>query len=305
MSLDPTGARIHLALERDDHVVTAEVAAVGAALRALTVDGVDCVARYPDGMAAPGAAGIVLVPWANRIRDGRWNLDGEAQQLAITEPTLGTAVHGLLAHAPYLWSQTDTAVTLRSAVFEQPGYPFTLETSVTYALTPQGVTVTHTVRNSSGRPAPVVIGAHPYVALGDVPADRLTLTSSGATVFTVDDRLLPTGSAPVPAALDLRGGRVLADLTLNDAYTDLTRGDAGVARHTLADDRGRTVTLWQDAAFGFTQFYTHTSYPGRDIALAVEPMTAPADAFNSGIGVRWLKPDATMTAVWGIGYTAA
>lgn len=305
MSLDPTGARIRLSLERDGHVVSAEVAAVGASLRALTVDGVDCVARYPDGIAAPGAAGAVLVPWPNRIRDARWTHDGVPQLLAVTEPELGTALHGLLRYSPYLWSQTDTAVTLRSAVFEQPGYPFTLETSVTYALTASGATVTHVIRNACSRPAPVAVGAHPYLALGDVPASELTVTSPGATVFTVDDRLLPTGTAPVSAAVDLRDGRVLADVTLNDAYADLARDADGIARHTLADRAGRTVTLWHDASFGFAQLYTHRSFPGRDVALAVEPMTAPADAFNSGTGLRWLAPEETLTAVWGIGYTAA
>jgi aldose 1-epimerase len=36
------------------------------------------------------------------------------------------------------------------------------------------------------------------------------------------------------------------------------------------------------------------------VALAVEPMTAPANALNTGEGVRWLEPEETWTVQWGI-----
>jgi aldose 1-epimerase len=38
--------------------------------------------------------------------------------------------------------------------------------------------------------------------------------------------------------------------------------------------------------------------PGQ--AVAIEPMTAPADAFNSGAGLRWLESGESWTVRWGI-----
>ena len=35
-------------------------------------------------------------------------------------------------------------------------------------------------------------------------------------------------------------------------------------------------------------------------AVAIEPMTAPADALNSGVGLRRLNPGETWTLEWGI-----
>ena len=35
-------------------------------------------------------------------------------------------------------------------------------------------------------------------------------------------------------------------------------------------------------------------------AIAVEPMTAPADALNSGLGLRWIEPGASWSGHWGI-----
>lgn len=305
MSFDPTGVQIHLSLERDGHSVTADITQVGAALRGLTVDGVDLIARFPEGIPAPGASGVVLVPWPNRVRDGRWTHDGVEEQLAITEVARGNASHGLLRFTAYAISETDGAVTLRANVVPQTGFPFLLETSVTYALTTDGVVVTHWIRNASATPAPVAIGVHPYLTVGDAPADELTLRSDAAEEILVDDRLLPVETVPVTDEHDLRAGRVVADLELDTAYTGLTRDAEGEATHHLSDAHGNTTTLWQDENFGWVQFFTHRSYPGHDVAVAVEPMTAPADALNSGDGLIWIAPEDTLTATWGIRFTPA
>jgi aldose 1-epimerase len=34
--------------------------------------------------------------------------------------------------------------------------------------------------------------------------------------------------------------------------------------------------------------------------VAIEPMTAPANAFNTGAGLRWLAPGESWTLRWGI-----
>ena len=79
----PTGAQY--ALRSADGRVTAEIAQVGASLRAFTVGGVDLVPRYPLDAATPAGSGTVLVPWPNRVRDGRWTQRGRQRQLAITD----------------------------------------------------------------------------------------------------------------------------------------------------------------------------------------------------------------------------
>lgn len=305
MSFDPTGIQIHLTLERDGHVVTADITQVGAALRGLTVDGVDLIARFPEGMPAPGASGVVLVPWPNRVRDGRWSHDGVQEQLAITEVARGNASHGLLRFTAYSVSETDGAVTLRASVVPQTGYPYLLETAVTYALTVDGVAVTHWIRNASAVPAPVAIGVHPYLCVGAAPAAEVTLRSAATQEIVVDDRMIPIETVAVSADHDLSAGRTLADLTLDTAYAGLARDADGIASHHLTDRAGNTTTLWQDASFGWVQFFTNRSYPGHDVALACEPMTAPADAFNSGEGLRWIEPEDTITATWGVRFTPA
>ena len=157
MAADPTGTRF--TLHAAD--VSAEITEVGAALRALRVGSVDLVPDYPDDAPTPAASGIILVPWPNRVRDGRWEDDGELRQLAITEPKLGNASHGLLRFASYrVEEQTDAALTLRADVVPQTGYPYHLATRVTYRLGERGIRVTHEITNIGDGDAPHPVAVH-------------------------------------------------------------------------------------------------------------------------------------------------
>ena len=89
----PTGRQFEL--RSIDGRATAEVAQVGAALRAFAVDGVDLVPRYPREMPTPVASGVVLVPWPNRVRDGKWTQRGQTRQLAITHADKGITINAI------------------------------------------------------------------------------------------------------------------------------------------------------------------------------------------------------------------
>lgn len=300
LPVDPTGRRFRLAEQN----ATAEISQVGAALRALTVDGVELVPRYPDDIPTPTASGVVLVPWPNRVRDGRWTQRGITRQLSLSEPALGNASHGLLRFAPYSpEEEAPDRVTLRADIFPQTGYPFALQTRVTYTLAGDGISVRHEVRNAGAEDAPVAIGAHPFVFIGTADTADLVLESSGTTRVLVDERKLPIGEAPVDATTDLRDGRRLGDLDLDTAYRDLARDDRGHARSTLTAPDGTSLTLWQGEGFDWTQVFTTDRFPGHPLAVAIEPMTAPADALNSGAGLRWLAPGESWTLEWGVSRT--
>jgi aldose 1-epimerase len=292
----PTGIQVELF----DGRVTAVVTEVGAFLRSLTVDGTEIVESFPADELPKQSQGAVLVPWPNRVRDGRWQLDGEPMQLDISEPKFGNASHGLLRNTAYAVERvSDARVILRAPIHPTRGYPFSLATEVEYSLDVDGISVTHRLTNRGRTAAPAGVGAHPYLRIGDTPSADLTLTSTGETVVVVDERLNPIGTAPVPLDKDLRTSPLVGDLTLDDAYTDLDVV-GGRVEHVLAAPDGSTVTLWADEAFAWVQVFVSTKLrPGR-VALAVEPLTMPANAFNSGDGLTWLEPGDTLEVHWGI-----
>ena len=134
------------------------------------------------------------MPWPNRVRDGRWNHDGRTLQLDITDPESHDALHGLLCAVEYQCiAQSVSSVTVAAPIRHRDGYPFDLDTTVHYQLSTTGLTATHTIRNVGLRCAPVALGAHPFLSIGDVPVDQMTLTVNGHTHIDVDEQRIPVG----------------------------------------------------------------------------------------------------------------
>lgn len=291
----------------DAHSARAEIGTVAAVLRSLTVAGVAVTEPVPADAPPPQGCGIVLVPWPNRVRDARWRLDGVEQRLDVTEPARGNAIHGLLRNTEYaVLDRTAAAVTLGALIPPQHGWPFLLDTRVRYALRPDGLTVTHGVTNPGARRAPWAAGAHPYLRIGATPVADLTLTLHAGTWFAADERKNPVAEHPVDGTpQDLRGGVRVGELDLDTAFGAVTPRDGVAARLTAPD--GAAVELRQDTGWGYAQVYTPRDFPrpeGRGLAIAVEPMTAPPDALNSGRGLRWLEPGESAERTWGIRYTS-
>lgn len=270
----------------------------GGALRLLEHDGRPLLDGFGEDEMASAGRGQLLVPWPNRIRDGAYSFGGRDLQLALTEPALGNASHGLVRWVAWsLEEHTSRSVALTYRLMAQSGYPWSLDLRVVYDLSADGLTVTQSATNLADSAAPYASGAHPYLAVGPGPVDGWELTLPASTRSLVDDRLLPVGREDVTGTShDFRIARPIKDLALNDAFTDLDRDAEGTATAVLTDPAsGHGVALWVDDAHPWLQVYT-----GKRGSLAVEPMTAQADAFRSGEDVVALEPGDDFTATWGI-----
>ena len=288
----------------------AEIGLVAAVLCSLTVDGIRLTETVPVDGLPPMGCGIVLAPWPNRVRDGRWELDGETQQLDITEPALGNASHGLLRNTAYrVIEQTPDAVTLGAFIAPQHGWPFALDTWVRYQLESDGLTVTHGARNTGERPALWAVGAHPYFRIGETPVEQLTLRLDRPEYLELDDRLIPLRTRPVEGTrFDLRTPRLLGDVDVNVAYGD---SEAFIGRSEAAwleSSNGARLALWLDEEFAWIKVYTPTTFPregGTGLAVALEPMSAAPDALNSRRGLSMIPAGGEWQASWGVRFTPA
>lgn len=281
----------------------AMVVGLAGALRTYRVDGVDVTEPYGPDTVPPAGNGIQMSPWPNRVAGGRWSLDGAEQVLDVTEPARGNAIHGLLRNTHLVPEEvSDHAVTLRGEIHPQHGWPFRLTHRVTYALAEDGaLTVTMALQNHTDTVAPVAFGAHPFLRIGDVPTEELTLQVAAESWIRADERLIPVGAEPVAGSEhDFRGGRRVGADALDVGLTDLSPDDDGLHRARLSAPDGRSVTLWSEPAFTCTHVFVTDRLPGRTAAVAVEPLTAPADALNSGVGLHRLAPGERFTACWGL-----
>lgn len=280
------------------------VVTVGAGLRTYTAAGRDVLDGYDEHEMATAGRGQVLIPWPNRLEDGSYEFAGERHQLPLTEPSTGNAIHGLVRWVAWtVVERDDDRVALAHTLHPQPGYPFSLELEIEYALGEAGLRVTTTATNVGPSACPYGCGAHPYLTLGTSTVDSIVLRAPGRNVTHFDERGLPLDTGPVDGTdYDFREPRAIGTTKLDNAYTDLARDADGLARVELRrPDGAGSLSLWLDESYPYLQLFTGDPLPSVNRrSIAVEPMTCAPNAFRSGEGVRVLEPGSSMTSTWGI-----
>ena len=288
----------------------ASVVTLGASLRSLEHDGRPLVVAFAVDELRPVYRGALLAPWPNRVVGGRYTFDGEAQQLPLTEPDRSHALHGLLTWADWQVASLEHAedsentVTLTAELAPSAGYPHRIVVECAYALSDDGLTTTTTAWSLSGR-APYGVSAHPYLTAGGAALDTCVLTlPADRYVETEGERLLPVGERDVADAPwpDFRGPTVIGSAQVDHAFTGLRREADGRARVRLEAPDGVAVEMTWGPELAWVQVHT-ADRPEPELnraGLAVEPMTCPPDAFNSGTDVVVLDGDRRHTASWTI-----
>jgi aldose 1-epimerase len=298
----PSGRQVEL-VSGDQRAVVTEV---GGSLRTYTVGSVDVLDGYGPHEMSSGGRGQLLIPWPNRIRDGRYRFGGADHQTPLSEPEHGNAIHGLVRWANWALTRSDEARAVASHVLHpQTGYPFTLGLEVEYALSAAGLRVAVTASNLGSEALPYGAGQHPYFTVHSGLVDEALLEVPSGSVLEADERGIPTGRT-----LDVTGGdrdyrrrRPIGPTVLDACYSGLDRDGTGTARVVLGRPGGEGgLTIWTDASFDFVMVFTgDTLAPDRRRrGLAVEPMTCAPDAFRNGIGLQVIEPGGRSTAAWGV-----
>lgn len=284
---------------------TAVIASVGASLRCLRIGDRDLVASFDMDEVRPAFRGATLAPWPNRVVDATYDFEGTTHLLAISEPARGHALHGLAAWLDFdAVDKASDSVTLRATIQAQIGYPFRIRIDVTYALDIDGLHESVTATNVGTAPAPYGTGPHPYLVAGEGLVDDWTLELPVTDVLTVTpDRLSPVGVEPIDAhpEFDFRVARPIADAKIDHAFTGLDfAGDRATVRLTTAAGTGVQMVWGADCPWVQVHTADRPDPALNRVGLAVEPMTCPPDAFNSGVDLIVLQPEASHTASWTI-----
>jgi aldose 1-epimerase len=300
MTIPPSGEQFEIS--SGDHRAT--VVEVGGGVRTYDVGGRPVLHPYDLDAMCDGAHGAPLVPWPNRLADGRYSFEGKEFQVAITEPDKQNAIHGLLRWRPWRAAErSDDRVVMTSRLYPMMGYPFLLDVAIEYSVTDAGLRVSTTAENLGETACPYACGQHPYLSPGDGLIDDCTLVVPAATRIDTDpDRQLPTGREPVSGTpYDFVAGSRLGELQIDYAFTDLVRGEGGLAWTRLTGSDGRTAAIWTDESYPYLEIFTADglSADRRRRGLGVEPMTCAPDAFNSGDGLITLEPGKSLTTTWG------
>jgi aldose 1-epimerase len=282
-----------------DHEAT--ITEVGACLRSYRHGGVDVTVPFDEDKLPPRCSGAVLVPWPNRLRGGQYVFEGVTQQLALSEPEKGNAIHGLGRWERWTAALYEpTRVTLALDIVPQKGYPFEVRVEVTYAVHAElGLSVSMSAFNAGKGQAPFGAGFHPYLSTHGSGLADVTVQLPARERLLLDDVAVPVGAQNVGrTAHDLRRGKRLKHLRMDDGFTGLNlEGGRGFAEVRVKKVGAR---LWFDETFRYLQVFTPDDLADGVAGVAVEPMTCAADAFNSTDGLIILEPGGTWAGSWGI-----
>jgi aldose 1-epimerase len=283
---------------------TATVVEVGAGLRSYAVDGRELLDGHAADEMATSARGQPLIPWPNRLHDGRYSWDGAEQRMPLNEPDKGNAIHGFARFRNWTCIvHTTERVDMGITLYPRPGYPFTLVMTLSYRISPDGLTVVTTARNAGRNPLPYASGQHPYLSLGGDLIDNGTLEAPGATYLPTDDNGIPTGTDPVDGTpYDFRDPRPLGTTQIDYAFGDLVRDSAGKAWVRLRNSNGVGAAIWVDEGYPYVELFTGDTLAAdrRRRGLGVEPMTAPPNGLQTGTDIHRIEPDDSVVTRWGV-----
>ncbi|HUP07389.1 MAG TPA: aldose 1-epimerase [Caldimonas sp.] len=180
-----------------------------------------------DGSAAAARGGdafemasFPLVPWCNRIRDGRFTWNGRTVQLPPNRPNSRHPLHGIGWQRA--WRVTARGDGHVDIAFEDDGrgpWPYPFAARQRYAIDPAGLDITLAVTNTGAQTMPAGLAHHPYIRHRREGTGTLVRTDVAA-VWLADRDVLPTAlSTTHPAIEALRRGMRLADFDLDNNFT--------------------------------------------------------------------------------------
>ena len=232
------------------------------------------------------AASFPLVPFSNRIRDGRFAFRHRNVTLAPNMTGDPSPLHGHGWLAPWeMLRSNGCSIDLRF-VHESGEWPWRYEARQNFALDPEGLTIRLTCRNLSGEPMPCGLGQHPYF-----PCTAQTrLDTRVESVWTIDERVLPVEKIEATGRFDLRDRLVCGQ--------GLDHGFGGWSGRAAISDPGLPFRIEMSSPDArFFQLYS----PASGGIFVAEPVTHANAALNeaeaswSELGLRVLEPGESMT----------
>ncbi|MBX7138087.1 MAG: aldose 1-epimerase [Oligoflexia bacterium] len=241
-------------------------------------------------------AGFLMLPYPNRIAQGRFSFDGRSYELQNAEKH---AIHGCVRDREWqVAGTTKTSCVLKfdSRDYSEINYPFPFSAELQYALTGNTLDTRLMVRNEGTARMPLGCGFHPYFRRSLGKAEEVQLQYQVSGVYPATGTVpLPTAMAvPIDAELDFTGARPLK-LGLDHCFSGW---DGRAALYWPGSKIA--VRLESDPALRHLVIYS----PADADSFAFEPQSQMIDGFNylargySNTGVAVLEP----RAAWSCGF---
>jgi aldose 1-epimerase len=219
-----------------------------------------------------------LVPYSNRIAEGRLTVAGVTIKLASNWPDQRHPMHGDGWSREWRVARSDTQSA--ELVYDHDGYlgwPFRYRARQSFRLDDERLIVSMALENLEPRATPGGLGLHPFF-VRDADSE-LTCHTTG--VWHTDAEVLPTEHVTLPAAWDFSQGRRVNDVVLDHCF------DGWDGRATMRwPSRGLAVDMSASEALRHLVIFTPPQRP----FFCVEPVSHA----NGAIGQTLLADGARL-----------
>ena len=246
---------------------------IGGALLSLRYAGRSLMRETPNEAIAAGnvrlTAGFPLVPYGNRIADGRFEFSGRSCRLVTNFPGSSQPLHGIgWQRAWRVVSETKDGCTLayESGAGDKSDWPFRFGTELHYRLRPNGIDVSLYMTNKEEFPAPAGLGLHPFFLIGE----RTRVRFAAKALWTNDPAFLPLKPI-VEEARRFASGWQPAGGHLDN---DIEGWDGRLFLTAMPGDLAVTMTV--EPVFSWLRIFN----PPKSNSIGVEPMTHATNAIN-------------------------
>jgi aldose 1-epimerase len=241
-------------------------------------------------------ASFPLLPWCNRIRDGRAHFGGREIAIAAGHPAQPSGhhpLHGLGWLRPWRTVEVSPTHALLNLVVDADAHwPWRFEASQLYELDPDELRCTLTLTNRDTAAMPAGIGHHPYF-----PHRAGTrLTAETEAMWRGDAEVMPVALEQTEEVRRLREGVRLAELDLDNNFAGWQH-EARIAWPT----QGRSMLMTAEPPLDFFVLYC----PRGGDHFCAEPVSQCTDEINLAgrhgpkeIGGAVLAAGASLTGRW-------
>ena len=279
------------------------VAGCGATILELVFNGKNILDHYqsPEELeSGDWSKNALLFPFPNRMKDGRYEVDGRVYQFPINDAGTQNALHGLGAQKAFTIKSIELSASEAKVICtyqddgEDVAYPFPFVCEISFCLKATNeFDIEMSFENNSQQRIPVGLGWHPYFMLGQ-KVDDYSLQLPACQLIEVDGRMIPTGNKYEYDFFNKK--RKIGKVVLDNGFE--IKNKTGRAEVVIEGDAG-TLNYWQETGtqkWNFVQVFT----PPNRKSIAIEPMTCNIDAFNNRDGLVLLKSGKKIGGKFGV-----
>jgi aldose 1-epimerase len=254
---------------------------------------------FETGTQRPSGSGIpILFPFAGRLRGKCLAFRGREYALD-SDDGFGNAIHGFVYTRP--WRVTEQSKNRAAGSFQasrdDPGlsarWPGDFAIEAAWTLTAATLACEIEIANLGDDALPWALGLHPYFRNSlDASRGGVSITVPAGAYWELGADKLPTGRRlPVDARRDLRRGRRVTEVSLDDVLSELKTQSGRFAAWLDDAAARRRVRIECGEPFDHCVVYT----PPHGEAICIEPYSAVPGALSMvdpppEAGVRLLQP---------------